>query len=187
MTIVSSDSNNRGIASALPGRIPNRTSIGVKEDWRARLLENDKRWITAAAKYERLDKHNRDAVKSHEDIQISKSVDRHIKKHIVKAFGHEVELPEWLVSVAWKRVAAIDVGKIGRQTELVVFAVLVLLANDLLAGRRNSGTKLYYPSQNLEDQDKHFRRLAENLKQSYPRVTTDSLIGMIEQLRRRIN
>lgn len=187
MNVVSSDSNDCGIASALPGRVPNRTSIGVEEDWRDLILENDKRWITAADKYERLDKHNRDAIKSREDIQISASVDRDFKKYMVKAFGHEVELPEWLVNVAWKRVAAIDVGKIGMNTELVIFAVLVLLANDLLAGRRNSETKLYYPSQNPEDQDEHFRRLAENLKQSYTRVTTNSLIGMIEQLRRRIN
>jgi len=76
-----------------------------------------------------------------------------------------------------------DLRKIGRQTELVVFAALVLLTNDLLAGRGNEDTKLYYPSQNPEDQDPHFRRLAENLKESFHAVTTNDLIGMIEQLR----
>lgn len=151
--------------------IGNKTSVGQYSD--------DER----TAKYDRLDKHNRDNYWGYRnDVSISQSTDIQFKRNALLAFAHQLSLTPLQRQVALNQLLSLDLPRCGHRTEVIVFCVCAGVVNDD-AESYFCTEKPYYPTRKPDNNHSAFATLQAQLIERWERITESRILSVYQKVR----
>jgi len=124
--------------------------------------------------YDRLRCHNKDNWSIYrEDVDISKSVIREIKEHILYALASQIGLNSSQKKRAHGQFMKLDIRRGTYNTSVNAFIICALVSNEDAQDR--GCDKLYHPQRPSEKNDREFQRLQNTLIRNYARIDEAAL------------